>query len=78
MIADNDETYVVEVVTNAVVARHMDIMTSFNLNRDNGNRWAISDANSNGWVSVDYPAPWSNEVDVVTITNRYTSRSSGT
>ena len=77
MIADAKETYVVEVITNTVVARHMDIMTNFNLNWDNGNQRAISDANSNGWVSVDYPAPWSNDVDVVTIASRYSPGSSG-
>ena len=77
MIADAKETYVVEVVTNTVVARHMDIMTNFNLNWDNGNRCAISDANSNGWAAVDYPAPWSNDVEVATIDSRYAPSSAG-
>ena len=77
MIADAKETYVVEVVTNTVVARHMDIMTNFNLNWDNGRGCAISDANSNGWTAVDYPAPWSNDVDVATIDGRYAPGSAG-
>ena len=77
MIADKDETYVVEIVTNTVVSRHMDIMTNFNLNWDNGNRCAISDANSNGWAVADYPVPYDTNVTTNEIDRRYSPGSSG-
>ena len=79
MIADKDETYVVEVVTNTVVARHMDIMTNFNLNWDNGNLCAVDDdyAAKHGWAIKDYPAPYDANVTTNEIGRRYAPGSDG-
>ena len=68
---------VLDHATNAAHGVELIKSRNFNLNWDNGNRRGISDANSNGWASVDYPAPWSNDVDVVTIASRYSPGSSG-
>ena len=58
MVSDPDETYVVEIVTNTVVARHMKVMTNFCLNWDNGNARAVTDADTNGcWTAEWYPEP---------------------
>ncbi len=57
MVSDPRETYVVEIITNTVVARHMKIMTNFCLNWNNGKQCAIDDSNSSGWLAADYPAP---------------------
>ena len=58
MISDSKETYVVEIITNTVVARHMKVMTNFNLNWDNGNARAVTDADTNEcWTADWYPEP---------------------
>ena len=81
MIADPQETYVVEIVTNAVVARKMDIMTNFNLNWDNVNKCAIDDdyvAANGGWARADYPKPYdTNNVSLAQIDKYYTPHSDG-
>ena len=58
MISDAKETYIVEIVHNALVARRLDrtVMTNFNLNWDNGNGRALEDGVS-GWTIADYPSP---------------------
>ena len=57
MISDPKETFVVEIITNAVVARHFKMMTNFAINWDNGNARALTDADNEVWTRDCYPEP---------------------
>ena len=80
MVADPEETYVVEIVNSTVVARHMDIISNFNWNWDNGSGCPVDDAYAathEGWGRDDYPVPYSNDVCLATIDRYYTTHSDG-
>ncbi|MBQ0033630.1 MAG: amidohydrolase family protein, partial [bacterium] len=57
MISDPKETYVVEIITNTVVARHFRVMTNFALNWDNENACALTDADNEKWTMKYYEEP---------------------
>lgn len=77
LIADKDESYVVEFINNKLVWRKMDISTNFNLCWNNGEKSVITDETEGAWTKKDYPAPYDEETSIKEIEKFYTPHAMG-
>ena len=77
LIADKDESYVVEFIGSKLVWRKMEISTNFNLCWDNGKQAAITDETVGAWTKDDYPAPYAEETTIDDIKKFYTDYAMG-
>lgn len=77
LIADKDESYVVEFIDSKLVWRKMEISTNFNLCWDNGKQAAITDETEGAWTKNDYPAPYAEETTIDDIKKFYTDYAMG-
>lgn len=77
LIADKDESYVVEFINSKLVWRKMEISTNFNLCWDNEKQAAITDETEGAWTKNDYPAPYAEETTIDDIKKFYTDYAMG-
>lgn len=77
LIADKDESYVVEFIDSKLVWRKMEISTNFNLCWDNEKKAAITDETGGAWTKNDYPAPYDEKTTIDDIKKFYTDYAMG-
>lgn len=77
LIADKDESYVVEFINSKLVWRKMEISTNFNLCWDNEKQAAITDETEGAWTKNDYPSPYAEETKIDDIKKFYTDYAMG-
>lgn len=77
LIADKDESYIVEFIGSKLVWRKMEISTNFNLCWDNGEESVITDETEGAWTKDDYPAPYAEETTIDDIKKYYTDYAMG-
>ena len=77
LIADKDESYVVEFIDGKLVWRKMEISTNFNLCWNNETKTAITNDMVGAWTKDDYPIPYAPETTLEAISNFYTDAAMG-